>query len=517
MLIMQINHLLELSAEKYPDKDAVWYNNQWKTFSEIDTLSNKVGNYLKENGIKRGDRVALLYENSFDYIVGYYAILKIGAVTVALNTETTSKALIYLLNDCGATAIITNARYSRYLLEALKSAPHLKHVLINQEELSDYEKIGHNIPININEVYESGNSQHPGVRCIDIDLASIVYTSGSTGKPKGVTLTHLNIVSNTRSIVSYLELTAEDRIMVVLPFYYIYGKSLLNTHFYVGGSVVIDNRFAYPGTILDTMQKIKVTGFSGVPSTFMILLNRSAVRKYKFESLRYLTQAGGAMAPVVQKEVANVLAPAKLFIMYGATEASARLSYLEPEMLPHKWGSIGKAIPNVDLFVADNMGREVPQGEIGEIVARGSNFMTGYWNDPQETANVKKHGLYYTGDLGRMDEDGYLYVVGRTKDMIKVGGERISAKEIEEAILELCEVQEVAVIGVEDPTLGEAIKAIIVSKNNNSITEKEIRENLGEKLPLFKIPKYFEFRQSLPKNKSGKILKTVFKEQENNV
>jgi len=514
---MLINDFLELAVEKYPGKDAVWYNNHWKTFSEIDILSNKVGNYLKENGIKRGDRVALLYENSFDYIIGYYAILKIGAVTVALNTETTSKALIYLLNDSGASAIITNARYTLHLLPALKSTPQLKLVLINQEELSDYEKIEQCNPININELYKSSKSHHPGVRCIDIDLASIVYTSGSTGKPKGVTLTHLNIVSNTRSIVSYLELTAEDRIMVVLPFYYIYGKSLLNTHFFRGGSVVIDNRFAYPGTILDTMEKIKVTGLSGVPSTFMILLNKTSVRNYKFESLRYVTQAGGAMAPAVQKEVVSVFEPAKLFIMYGATEASARLSYLDPEKLPHKWGSIGKAIPNVDLFVADKFGKEIPQGEVGELVARGSNFMTGYWNDPEETVKVKKHGLYYTGDLGRMDEDGYLYVVGRTKDMIKVGGERVSAKEIEEVILELDDIHEVAVIGVDDRILGEAIKAIIVLKNNSEISEKDIRKKLGEKLPLFKIPRYFEFRQSLPKNKSGKILKTVLKEQEKNV
>ena len=193
----------------------------------------------------------------------------------------------------------------------------------------------------------------PGVRMIDLDVASIVYTSGSTGKPRGAVLSHLNIVSNTRSIVDYLELTSEDRVLAVLPFYYIYGKSLLNTHFFVGGSVVVDNRFLYPNVILQTMREQEVTGFAGVPSTYTILLSRSNLKNLKFPRLRYVTQAGGAMAPSVQKEVAEAFAPARLFVMYGATEASARLSYLDPGDLPRKWGSIGKAIANVELFVAD--------------------------------------------------------------------------------------------------------------------------------------------------------------------
>ena len=511
---MQVNQFLEHSAQKHPDKPAVWYQDQWMTYGEIDELANKVGNYLKERGIKRGDRIALLYENSFDYIINYYAILKVGGVTVALNTETTVDSLKYLLNNSGARGIITNRRFSKNLVPALKETPGLTEVIIHQDDLSEYEAIGHCTPIHLKELYQNGKSEHPGVRCIDIDLASIVYTSGSTGKPKGVTLTHLNIVSNTRSIVEYLKLTAEDRIMVILPFYYIYGKSLLNTHFYVGGSCVIDNRFAYPNVILDTMKKTEVTGFAGVPSTFMILLNKSAVRNYKFPTLRYLTQAGGPMAPAVQKEVVKVFAPAKLFVMYGATEASARLSYLDPKDLPRKWGSIGKPIPNVDLFVADDKGKPLGPNEVGEIVARGSNIMQGYWNDPEETAKVLRHGLYYTGDIGKTDEEGFLYVVGRSKDMIKVGGERVSAKEVEETILELKEVHEVAVIGVDDEYLGEAIKAFIVPTPGKKVDENTILEYCRQKLPGYKIPKHIQFMENLPKNKSGKVMKTRLKEME---
>ena len=508
---MLVHTFLEESAQRYTHRKAAWYKDRWMTYGEIELLSNKIGNYLKSIGVQRGDKVALLYENSIEYIIAYFAILKVGGVTIALNTDTTTESLIYLINNSESKVMITAKRFSRFLLPALKKTPYLRHVIIDQDDLTEYEKIGHCSTIRLGDLYR-GDDSHPGVRCIDIDLEAIVYTSGSTGKPKGVMHTHLNVVSNMRSIVEYLHLTNEDRIMVVLPFYYIYGKSLLLTHFLAGGSVVIDNRFAYPNVVLETMQKTDVTGFSGVPSTFMILLNKSTLGSSSFPKLRYVTQAGGAMAPSIQKEVHRAFSPAKLYIMYGATEAAPRLSYLEPDMLPKKWGSIGKPIPNVDLFIADETGKKAAQGETGEIVARGSNIMVGYWKDQEGTRRVLRNGLYYTGDLGRMDEEGYLYVVGRTKDIIKAGGFRVGAKEIEEAILEMKEIHEVAVIGVEDPVLGEAVKAFVIPKDN-SITEKEIKKFLSRRLASYKQPKYIEMRDSLPKNESGKILKMVLKNE----
>lgn len=505
---MLVYNFLEHSAQQYPDNNAVWYKDKWMVYSQINHLANCVANYLIKIGIKRGDRVALLYENSHDYVINYYGILKAGGITVSLNTDTNAETLAYMLNDSGAKAIITNKRFSRHLIPALHTTPYVKNVIIDQDDLKPYEEIGHCNQKSLKEIYNSNETQNPNLKIIDIDLASIVYTSGSTGKPKGVTLSHLNIVTNTRSIVEYLQLTSDDRIMVVLPFYYIYGKSLLNTHFYCSGSVVIDNRFAFPNVILETMKKTDATGFSGVPSTFMILLNKSTLKEHTFKSLRYITQAGGAMAPQVQKEVAQIFAPARLFIMYGATEASARLTYLDPDWLEKKWGSIGMAIPNVEVFIGDENGTEKSQGETGEILARGANLMQGYWNDPVETAKAIKNGCYYTGDLGQMDEDGFLFVVGRKKDMIKVGGERISAKEIEEKILEFNEVSETAVIGVEDETLGEAIKAFIVPRNKNTIKLEDLKKQFYKKLPPIKQPKYWEIIDELPKNESGKILKT---------
>ena len=511
--IKLLHNFLENSNDLFPDKQALYHNNIWYTYKEINDRSNQLAHYLLSLGLKKGDRLALLLENSFEYVVSYYAILKIGAITVALNTENTREDINFILDDCGVNLVITNQKYLKKVKERYEHGKLLNHILVwSKQDLKGFENKEKRLSLLPRDI-DSFSSKNPSINVIDLDVASIVYTSGSTGKPRGATLTHLNIITNTHSIVKYLDLSSNDRIMVVLPFYYIYGKSLLNTHFFVGGSVVIDNRFLYPNVVLNTMMEQMVTGFSGVPSTFTILLHRSNIRSHKFDHLRYVTQAGGAMAPAIQKEVAKVFHPAKFFIMYGATEASARLSYLDPNDLPRKWGSIGKAIPNVELFIADDKGHPLRQGEQGEIVARGANIMRGYWNHPEETRKVLRNGLYYTGDVGVMDDDGFLFVIGRNKDMIKIGGNRVSAKEIEEVLYEHPDVADAAVIGIYDEILGEAIKAFIVPKNGNLIQDRNdlIMHFLKSKLAPYKLPKYLEFRDTLPKNKSGKVLKMNLK------
>ena len=516
-----VHDVLEGSAARYPEKNALFVSGKWHTFQTLNRTANRLAHLLIRRGIRKGDRVAIFIENSFEYVVTYYAILKAGGTTVALNTESTPDDVDYIVRDCGVRFLATSHRLmSRTLIPAGKdpfplgpmSKTPLESVLVwcGPGEMAAGDP---RFPVvRIPEAMGSEPDEDPRRPLIDLDIASIVYTSGSTGKPRGAVLSHLNIVANSCSIVDYLELTSHDRIMVVLPFYYIYGKSLLNTHFLVGGSVVVDNRFLYPNVILQTMRDQEVTGFAGVPSTYTILLSRSNLRSSRFPSLRYVTQAGGAMPPSVQKEVAEAFAPARLFIMYGATEASARLSYLDPACLPRKWGSIGKAIPNVELFVADAGGSPLPAGEEGEIVARGSNIMSGYWNHPEETGKVLKNGLYFTGDIGRQDGEGFLYVVGRSKDMIKIGGNRVSAKEIEEALHEHPAIVEAAVIGIPDEVLGEAPKAFIVTKkgHDKGIID-ELPGFLQGRITAFKIPKSYEIRDSLPKNDSGKILKLKLK------
>lgn len=512
-----VHDFLADSASRFPEKDAFFAQGQWSSYGWLDERANQAAGFLLESGLKKGDRVALLLENSAEYVISYYGILKAGGITVALNTENTSEDVAYIARDCQVRFIITSSKFVPRITALAKAStpdddraparPLDRIIVWSGQKTSGSDAEGSGI-ILLPEALSGQSTASPDIRGIDLDVASIVYTSGSTGKPRGATLSHLNIVANTRSIVDYLGLTADDRIMVVLPFYYIYGKSLLNTHFFVGGSVVVDNRFLYPNVVLQTMRDQAATGFAGVPSTFTILLSRSNLRSSKFPRLRYITQAGGAMAPAVQKEVAEAFSPARLFIMYGATEASARLSYLDPLDLPRKWGSIGKAIPNVELYVADEEGHPLPAGAEGQIVARGSNLMSGYWNHPEETNRVLKNGLYFTGDIGRVDDEGYIFVVGRSKDMIKIGGNRVSAKEIEDALYEHPAVAEAAVIGVPDEILGEAPKAFITVKEGFAgDLETDLIAHLKERLALYKIPKAVEIRASLPKNEAGKIQK----------
>lgn len=516
-----VHSFLEDSAVRLPDKDALFASGRWHTYGDLNARANQLAHLLMKRGLQKGDRVALLIENSAEYVVSYYAVLKAGGATVALNTENTADDIGYIAGDCGVRFLIAGYRTAARALIPASSDPataafagniSLEAFLIwNGPADLPSGLLGRPV-IGLPEAIEAFPGHDAAVRLIDLDIASIVYTSGSTGKPRGAVLSHLNIVANTRSIVDYLGLTPEDRILVVLPFHYIYGKSLLNTHFFVGGSVVVDNRFLYPNVILQTMKDQEVTGFAGVPSTYTILLTRSNLKTSTFPKLRYVTQAGGAMAPSVQKEVAAAIAPARLFVMYGATEASARLSYLDPEDLPRKWGSIGKPIDNVDLFVADENGHPVSRGKEGEIVARGSNLMSGYWNHPEETAGVIRNGLYFTGDIGRVDDEDFLFVVGRTKDMIKIGGNRVSAKEIEEALHEHPAVVEAAVIGIPDDVLGEAPKAFIVLRKGTPETVlEELPAFLQNHLAVYKIPRHYEIRDSLPKNEAGKILKLKLK------
>jgi acyl-CoA synthetase (AMP-forming)/AMP-acid ligase II len=325
-------------------------------------------------------------------------------------------------------------------------------------------------------------------------------------------ISHSNIVANTESIVSYLSLSDRDRMMAVLPFHYCYGASLLHTHLRVGGEIVVDNRFMYPETVLQRMIEEKCTGFAGVPSHFQILLRNSSFKRKQFPDLRYVQQAGGYLAPAFIRELKNALPGTAIFIMYGQTEATARLSYLPPDLLESRLGSIGKGMPGVKLRVLDEQGRDVRPGEIGEIVAEGSNVALGYWRAPAESEEVFRNGVLYTGDLARVDGEGFIYIVDRVKDFLKCRGERISCRQIEETLLECDELVEAAVVGISDDVLGEAVKAFIVPRNQDAggLIER-VMTFCKARLAPHHLPKQIVARRSLPKNSAGKVLKAALK------
>lgn len=341
--------------------------------------------------------------------------------------------------------------------------------------------------------------------------AEIIFTSGSTGKPKGVMISHKNLIANTSSIVEYLKLTADDRMLVVLPFYYCYGLSLLHTHLRVGGSIVFNNSFIFLGGVLKSLADHQCTGFAGVPSHFQILLRKSdSFKTTKFPYLKYVTQAGGKLTPIFIDEFREAHPDIKFIVMYGQTEATARLSWLPPEVYERRKGSMGKGIPGVELKVVNENGDPIKPGETGEVIAKGDNIMMGYFCDEEGTKNaIRQGGWLYTGDLGTVDEDGYIYLTARSKEIIKVRGKRISPKEIEAVILALPEVIDCTIEGIEDDIEGEMLKATVTVRKESigSVTRDRLIQHCSQHLALFKVPQVYEFRDDLTISPTGKKIK----------
>jgi amino acid adenylation domain-containing protein len=491
-----IHHFLEHSALTSGDAVALVDGRRRTTYRELNTLADRIATLLRTAGVERHARVILAMDNCLELAAAYFGVLKAGAVAVPLPGGGKSDRLARAIVDCSPSAAIVDGTTAAAAAttQALDSVP----VVFVHGRPPAGTAFGEGVQV-LQEALAGVDDAPSTVRAIDRDLAAIIYTSGSTGDPKGVMLTHRNLVANARSIVSYLELTSADRVMCVLPFHYVYGLSLLHTHVSVGGSLVIDTRFVFPNVVLAAMSEHAVTGFAGVPSTFALLLHRSNIDAMQFPSLRYVTQAGGGMPP---PRVAEWLArgpQVPFYVMYGATEAGARLAYLPPGRLQEKLGSIGVAIPNVEILVVDESGGPVPPGEVGELVARGSNISCGYWNDPVQTGERFSALGYHTGDLGYVDADGYLFLVGRLHDMIKVGANRVGAKEIEDVINEHAAVHEAAVIGTPNDLLGEVPVAFVALRGNLPDAARELKAFCASRLPGYKVPARIEFVAALPK------------------
>lgn len=506
---MLIHHLLEESAARYPDKIAVICDDVRETYAGLNAQSNRLAGWLIGQGVLPGDRVAILLENSLEYVVSYYGVLKAGGVAAPLGGDLKSDGLLRLLHKLDGKALITSARFETLVQSVVPDATSLTSLLLVRptRSWSGLSPAAHAWHDAVGSGTIGSSTANPALSLDEGSIGSIIFTSGSTGQPKGVMLSHRNVVTNTSSICSYLELSSTDRQMVVLPFHYVMGKSLLNTHVAVGGSVVINNRFAFPADVLQQMVQEDVTGFSGVPSTYAYLLHRSPLRSYRdrLDSLRYCSQAGGHLAWQIKEELLGALPThTRFFVMYGATEAAARLSYVEPERLREKRDSIGIPIQGVLMRVVDEQGQELPVGEVGELVAEGANIMPGYWRDAEATAVALDACGYHTGDLGYRDEDGYFFVIGRKDNQLKVGGHRLNPQEIEDALIETGLLMEVAVLGLPDPLLGQRLAALAVPAGDD-VVAAEILRRCAERLPRHKLPGQIMLVRGLPKNTNGKV------------
>lgn len=500
-----VHHFLEATAGLFPDKIAVVHERNRTGYSEVNKWANQLAYGLIQAGVRPGDRVVLFCENSIEYVFCYYGILKAGGIVASLNTDIKSDGLAELIKELEPKVLIVSPKFEKTARSLDLSRCGVGRLLV----------IGPRPPgqgggDGDSRFYEELVSHPDGNPNLKIDpnsCAAIIYTSGSAGKPKGAMLSHANIAANTRAIVEYLELTSSDYQMVVLPFFYVMGMSLLNTHVAVGGTVVINNKFAYTASVLKQMSEEGVTGFSGVPSTYAHLLFKSPLAGYrdKLPCLRYCSQAGGHMPKHVKLELLKILPRhTRLVVMYGATEASARLTYVPPERLESKIDSIGIPIAGVTMSVISPEGKALGPGVTGELVARGDNIMLGYYKDEEATKKALDEHGYHTGDLGYRDEDGYFYVIGRMDDQIKVGGHRLNPREIEDIVIESGQAVECIIFAIEDAIMGHKLAGLVVPIRETSETRRAILNYCNQKLPKYKVPASLLMVETIPKNSSGK-------------
>lgn len=504
-----VNHFLEYSADRLPDKVALVHQGSRFTYGQINVMAEKLARALIKENVRRGDRVAVFMDNSVEAVIAIFAAMKAGAAFMMINPTTKAEKLEYILNNSRAKALLTQK--SRIPVVKGTKAPHLGTVIV-----SGSLPASGIIYFSLEEILSSYGSERVTSPCIDLDLASVIYTSGSTGNPKGVMLSHLNMVSAAHSITTYLENREDDVIIDVLPMSFDYGLYQILMGFRMGGTIVLEKSFTYPYQVVETMVNERVTGFPGVPTIFALLLQLKDLRKYDFSSLRYITNTAAALPVSHIRRLREVFPNARLYSMYGLTECK-RVSYLPPEELERRPTSIGRGMPNEEVYIVNDAGERVGPGEIGELVIRGSNVMIGYWEMPEETANCIKPGRYpgekvlFSGDLFKMDDDGYLYFIARKDDIIKCRGEKVSPKEVENVLYSLNGVLEAAVIGVPDDILGEAVKLYVALEEGSHLTEKDILKYCSHHLENYMLPKYVEIRTSLPKTATGKISKKELK------
>ena len=506
------DYLIE-SARRLPDKVALVCQGRRVTYATLDQQSNALAHALVARGVQRGDRVIVFADNTVETVVAFWGVLKANAVVSVVNPQTKSDKLAYLLNDCRARAIVSDGHLMSVLAPAVEKSRHLAvAVLSGNTDFSKLQSVPEAVSWNA-AMTEYASDQPPARLSVDVDLASIIYTSGSTGDPKGVMLTHRNMLTAATSVTTYLENVESDVILGLLPLSFDYGLYQMIMAFRMGARLVLERSFTFPAEVLQRVIDEKVTGFAGVPTIFAILGGLRNLDRYDFSNVRYVSNTAAALSTKHIDLIRQTFPSAKVFSMYGLTECK-RCTYLPPADIERKPLSVGIAIPNTELWIVNEKDERLGPGEVGQLVIRGATVMRGYWEKPEETAKKLRPGplpgemVLYTGDYCKLDDEGYLYFVGRMDDIIKSRGEKVAPKEVESVIVNIAGVKEVAVIGVPDPILGHAVKAIVVLEDGASLTDRDILAECHAHLENFMVPKFVEFTSELPKTTTGKIKKT---------
>ncbi len=510
-----VHEWLRRTTARLPEKTAIVCGDQRWTYRMVDTASSQLALHWLSSGMRRGDRVAIFLENTIEAVVCMYAAMKAGGAFIVLEPGMKAPKLANILGEVEPCTLVSHAGKNDMVHEVLPKLTRRPSLLwVGMSEGSAVH--GTASSESWEDVFDACPGADLGVRmssfprCVDVDLACLVYTSGSTGQPKGVMCSHHNMVSACRSVIQYLGNTEDDVILSVLPLSFSYGLYQVLMCFVFGGTVILEPGFVYPHASLKRISLEKVTGFPIVPSILSTILRLGDASAYGISRLRYMTNAGAALPEPLVRRFRSLFPNVAFYSMYGLTECK-RVSYLPPEDLDRLCSSVGRAMPNCEVRLVDEEGREVQPGAVGELIVRGSNIMQGYWHDPEGSRDTFGPGAYHsdrwlrTGDMFTSDAEGNLYHAGRRDDMIKCRGERVSPREVEAALLQIGGILEAAVRGVPDEADGQAIAAFVVKSPGSGLTLPEIRRECSRYLESTRVPRHIKLLDRLPRNDRGKI------------
>ena len=516
---MNTTEFLMVTSAICPDRIAIAFEGNRYSYADLSTRSNKLANALAGLGVGKGDRVVLVDVNTNLCIETYFATAKLGAIYVPLNFRAKADELGFMINDSGATVVLVGNRYIPLIEEIkgeIKGAKHVVALGDRAEGMEHYESI-----------LEAAPDEEPFTELEDSDLTILMFTAGTTGRPKGVMLAHQNFSEYVLNNVTPAEPDAEEKNILTVPMYHIAGIQAIMAAIYGGRTLVIQRQFE-AADWMQLVQEERVDRAMMVPTMLKQLMDHPEFASYDLSSLKVITYGAAPMPMEVIKRAIQVFPDTRFINAFGQTESAATITMLSPEdhviegtpeeveTKLKRLGSIGKPLPDVEVVIMDEDGSVVPAGEVGEIVARGARIMKGYWKQDEATsATIDKDGWLHTGDLGYQDEESYIFLTGRAKDVIKRGGEMISPEEVENVLLEHPKVEEAAIIGVPDTEWGERVRAVIVPKAGETIDPDELIELCRQRLASFKKPEAVVFTDELPRNPMGKILKRVLREQYN--
>ncbi len=520
-----MQHLLRDSAALYPDKTALVQEDRKFTYREVDQITDRMAGVIQASGGRRYDRVGVFFDHRLEQVFSFFGILKAGGVYVPINSQLLSDQVNHIARDCQMAGLILDAERLELLRDVLLKWDCLKFVIV----LGDIPKWAAGSALQVIQFEEVFAESAPAIPLPDSgigrDLAALLYTSGSTGRPKGVMVSHDNLIAGAQTVTSYLSNQHSDRLLGVLPLSFDAGLNQLTCSALLGMTYVMKS-FRFPGELVEVMLKEKITGFAGIPTVWLLLLQAgSPVYKNAFKDLRYITNTGGVLPVHAVDKLKKVFPGTRIFLMYGLTEAF-RSTYLPPEQLENRPSSMGKAIPGAEILVVDKDGKLCGPNKPGELVHRGPTVALGYWGNEEKTKEVYRPNhflpaglehterLVYSGDLVRKDEEGYLYFIGRQDHMIKCYGHRISPSEIEDVFYSTGKVKLAAAIGVDDPVRGQSIKVFVVLNDNAVSSEEEFMDYCAQKLPQFMMPRWIDIVGDLPRTGSGKIDMALLKRRE---